>query len=76
MNSSHHCFVELLLNGLIYMLVVLLRVMDGEGLSEKQSGIGTNLKVRSLGKPIRKTLDNIEKVPKYNLIQFKYDIQK
>lgn len=47
---AHHGCVQLLLNGLIYILVVLIWVMDGESLSKKQSGICTNLKVRSLGK--------------------------
>lgn len=58
------------------MLVVLVRVVDGEGFSEKQSGIGTNLKVRSLVKPsreknqtmLRKYLNtNLVRNPKINL---------
>lgn len=57
LKGSHHYCVQLLLNGLIYILGVVIRVMDWEGLSEKQSGICTHLKVWSLKKLNRNTLD-------------------
>lgn len=55
--NSHHCCVQLLLNGLIDILVTLIRVMDWEGLSEKQSGMCSHLKVWSLKNSNRNTLD-------------------
>lgn len=51
---SHHCCVQLLLNGLIYVLVALIRVVDREGLSKKQSGVCAHLKVCSLRESNRK----------------------
>lgn len=51
MTGPDHGRVQLLLNGLVCVLVVLIRVVDWEGLSEKQSGIRSHLKVWSLKKP-------------------------
>lgn len=57
LKGSHHCCVQLLLNVLVYLLVAFTRVVKWEGLGEKQSGICTHLKVRSLNKSNRNTLD-------------------
>lgn len=45
---SHHNGVQLLLNGLVCVLGVLIWVVHGEGFSEKQRGVSTHLKIRSL----------------------------
>lgn len=45
---SHHNSVQLLLNGLICVLVVLIWIVHGEGFSEKQRGVSAHLRIRSL----------------------------
>lgn len=47
----HHDGVQLLLDGLICALVVLIWIVHRKGLSEKQRGISTHLEIRSLKTP-------------------------
>lgn len=49
----YHGCVQLPLDPLIYILVVLLRVVDWEGLGEKQSRVCAHLKVWSLSRSQR-----------------------
>lgn len=53
--DSYHCHVQLLLNIHVYILVVLTRVVDREGLGEQQSGMCTHLKVRNLKQKKKQT---------------------
>lgn len=47
----HHNSVQLLLDGLICTLVVMLWIVHREGLSEEQGGISTHLKIWNLKTP-------------------------
>lgn len=57
--ASYHCCVQLFLNGLIYILAVLLWVVHREGIGEKQSGVCTHLKVRNLNESQMLNLNTI-----------------
>lgn len=46
-----HNSVQLILDGLVRALVVLVRVVHREGFSENQRGVGAHLKIRNLQTP-------------------------
>lgn len=47
----HHNSVQLILDGLVRALAVLVRVVHREGFSENQRGVGAHLKIRNLQTP-------------------------
>lgn len=49
----HHNSVQLILDGLVRALVVLVGVVHREGFSENQRGVGSHLKIRNLQTPNR-----------------------